>query len=75
MYKTMFPRVVLPGCKPWSLTPRDYRLREFENKTFREIFGPKRREVRKWRTLYNKQLHDFYSSPDIIKPMVRETKA
>jgi hypothetical protein len=42
---TMFP-VVLNGCETWSLTLReDRRLRVFENRVLRRIFGPKRDEV------------------------------
>jgi hypothetical protein len=40
----------------------------FENRVLRRIFGPKRDEVTgEWRKLYNEELHNFYSSPDIIK--------
>jgi hypothetical protein len=39
--------VVLYGCKTWSLTLREeHRLRVFENRVLRRIFGPKRDEVR-----------------------------
>jgi hypothetical protein len=38
--------VVLYGCKTWSLTFREeLRLRVFENRVLRRIFGPKRDEV------------------------------
>jgi hypothetical protein len=40
----------------------------FENKVLRRIFGPKRDEVTgEWRKLPEKELHDLYSSPSIIK--------
>jgi hypothetical protein len=40
----------------------------FENRVLRRIFGPKRDEVTsEWRKLYNKELHDLYSSPSIIR--------
>jgi hypothetical protein len=40
----------------------------FENRVLRRIFGPKRDEVtREWRKFYNKELHDLYSSPSIVK--------
>jgi hypothetical protein len=40
----------------------------FENRVLRRIFGPKRDEVTdEWRKLHNKELHDLYSSPRIIR--------
>jgi hypothetical protein len=41
----------LYGCETWSLTLRDeHRLRVFENKVLRRLFGPKRDEVTgEWR--------------------------
>jgi hypothetical protein len=40
----------------------------FENRVMRRIFGPKREEVTgEWRKLHNEELHNLYSSPDIIK--------
>jgi hypothetical protein len=40
----------------------------FENRVLRRIFGPKRDEVTgEWRKLHNENLHNLYSSPDIIK--------
>jgi hypothetical protein len=61
--------VVLYGCETWSLTLREeHRLRVFENKVLRRIFGLKRDEVMgEWRKLHNKELHDLYSSPSIIR--------
>jgi hypothetical protein len=60
--------VVLYGCETWSLTLSDeHRLRVFENRVLRRIFGPKRDEVmRGWRKLHN-ELRDLYSSPSIIR--------
>jgi hypothetical protein len=60
--------VVLYGCETWSLTLREeLRLRVFENKVRRRIFGPKRDEVTGgWRELHNEDLHGLYSSPSII---------
>jgi hypothetical protein len=44
------------------------RLRVFENKVLRRIFGPKRDEVTgEWRRLHNEELYALYSSPDIIR--------
>jgi hypothetical protein len=61
--------VVLYGCETWSLTLREeHRLRVLENRVLRRIFGPKRDEVTgEWRQLHNKELHDLYSSPSIIR--------
>jgi hypothetical protein len=54
--------VVLYGCETWSLTLREERrLRVFENRVLRRIFGPKRDEVTgEWRRLHNEQLYDMY---------------
>jgi hypothetical protein len=46
----------------------EHRLRMFENRVLRKIFGPKRDEVtRKLRRLHNEELNDLYSSPNIIR--------
>jgi hypothetical protein len=59
----------LYGCGAWSLTLREeHRLRVFENKVLRRIFGPKRDEVTGgWRKLHKEELRDLYSSPSIIR--------
>jgi hypothetical protein len=47
---------------------KECRLRVFENKVLRRIFGPKRDEVTgEWRRLHNKKLYALYSSPNIIR--------
>jgi hypothetical protein len=53
--------VVLCGCETWSLTFREEcRLRVFENKVLRRIFGPERDEVTwEWRRLHDKELYAF----------------
>jgi hypothetical protein len=46
----------------------EHRLRVFENRVLRRIFGPKRDEVKgEWRKLHNEELYNLYSSPDIIR--------
>jgi hypothetical protein len=47
---------------------KKHRLRVFENRVLRKIFGPKRDEVTKdWRRQHNKKLYDLYSTPNIIQ--------
>jgi hypothetical protein len=61
----------LYGCETWSLTLREeHRLKVFENRVLRRIFGPKRDEVTgEWRKFHNEELRDLYSSPTIIGMM------
>jgi hypothetical protein len=62
IYKTIILPAVLHGCETWSLALREEpRLRVFENRVLRKIFGPKR-----WK-LHNEELHDLYSSSSIIR--------
>jgi hypothetical protein len=69
IYKTILLPVVLYGCETWSLISREqYRLRVFENRVLRRIFGLKWDEViGDWRKLYNEELHNLYSLPSIIR--------
>jgi hypothetical protein len=69
IYKTIILPVVLYGCETWSLTLREeHRLRVFENRVLRRIFGSKRDEITgEWRKLHSEELHILYSSPNIIR--------
>jgi hypothetical protein len=69
VYRTIILPVVLYGCETWSLTLREeQRLRVFENRVLRRIFGPNRDEATgDWIRLYNQELNDLYSSPNIIR--------
>ena len=69
IYRNIILPVVLYGCETWSLTKREeHRLRLFENRVLRRVFGSKRAEVTwEWRKLHNKELNDLYSSPNIVR--------
>jgi hypothetical protein len=66
--KTVLP-VVLYEHGTWSLALREeHRLRVFENRVLRRIFGPKRDEIMgEWRKLHSGDHHNLYLSPDIIR--------
>jgi hypothetical protein len=53
----------------WSLTLREeHGLRVLENRVLKRIFGPKRDNVTgEWRKLHDGELHDLYSSPNIVR--------
>jgi hypothetical protein len=57
------------GVKHGLLTLREeHRLREFENRVLRRVFGRKRDQVMgEWRKLHDKELHDLYPSLSIIR--------
>ena len=66
---TIILPVILHGCETWSLTLREERrLRVFENRVLRRVFGPKKDEVtREWRKLRNEELKDLFSSSNIFR--------
>jgi hypothetical protein len=63
---------VLYGCETWSLRLREERrLRVFEKRMLRKIFGSKRDEVTdKWRKLHIEELSDLYSTPNIVRVII-----
>jgi hypothetical protein len=71
IYRTAILPFVLYDCKTLSLRLREEcRLRIFENRVLRRLFGPKRDEVTgEWRRLHNKELYALYSSTNIIRVM------
>jgi hypothetical protein len=69
IYRNIILPFVLYGCEAWSLTLRkERRLKVFENRVLRRVFGPKRDEVTgEWRKLYNEELNDLYTLPNIVR--------
>jgi hypothetical protein len=59
--------MLLYGCETWCLTLREeHRLRVFENRVLRRIFGPKRDEMTGgWRKLHNEELHSLYKTNSV----------
>ena len=68
-YRIIILPVVLNGCETSSLKMwEERRLKVFENRVLRRIFGPKRDVVkREWRKLHNEKLNDLYCSPNIVR--------
>jgi hypothetical protein len=59
---------VLYRYEAWSLTLREeHKLRVFENRILRRIFGPKRDANAEWRRLHNEKLHTLYRPPYIVR--------
>ena len=77
VYASVILDIVVCGCEPWSGPLREeQRLRVFENRVLREIFGPNSEEVTgDWRKLHNEERHGLdlgrYLSADQIKENVR----
>jgi len=69
IYGTIILPVVLYGCETWSLILREERrLRVFENRVLRRVFGPRRDEVtEEGRKLHKEELGDLYSLPNIVR--------
>jgi hypothetical protein len=71
IYRTIILSVIVYGRETWSLTLRgkgERRLRVFENRVLRRIFGHKKDKViREWRKLHNVEFNYLYSSPNIVR--------
>jgi hypothetical protein len=68
IYKTVILPVVLYGCETCSLTlGEEHRLRVSENRVLRRTFGPKREKDGSWKKLHIYELHNVYSSPNIVR--------
>ena len=69
IYRPIILSVVLCGCETWSLTLREeHRLRVFENRMLRRIFGPNRDEITgEWRKLHSEEFNVLYSSSNIFR--------
>ena len=69
IYRTIILPVVLYGCETWSLTLREERkLRVFENRVLKRIFGSRRDEATvEWRKLHNEELNYLYPSHNIFR--------
>jgi hypothetical protein len=68
-YKTIILPVVLYGRENWSLTiNEEHKLRLFENRVLRRIYGPKRDElIGGWRKLHDEELHNLHFSPNMVR--------
>jgi hypothetical protein len=65
--------VVLYGCETWSLALKERKLRVFESRVLRRIFGRRRDEVTgEWRRLHNEELYAVFSSPNI--PLIKSKR-
>jgi hypothetical protein len=68
LFKIITLPVVLYGCEAWSLTLREEcRLRVYEIRILRRIFGYKRDENGEWRGLQNEELHSLYHSTNTFR--------
>ena len=72
IHRTIILSVVLYRCETWSLILREERrLKVFENRVLRRIFGPKTDEVTgECRKPHNEELNDLYCSPTIVRVII-----
>jgi hypothetical protein len=68
IYKTIIRPVVTYGCETWTLTHQnEQRLRIFERKILRKIFGPVINDDGTWRIRRNDELNELIRSADIVR--------
>jgi hypothetical protein len=46
---------------------QEHKLKVFENRVLRKLFGPKREEDGSWTKLHNDELHNQYFSPNVVR--------
>ena len=64
----IYKKNAIASCEIWPLTLKEkWRLRVFESRILKRIFGTKRCENGEWRKLHNKELHTLYRSPNIVR--------
>jgi len=67
-YKSLIRPVVTYGCEAWTLTTRDeQRLRIFERKILRKIYGPVQDKAGSWRIRMNHELNELIGNADIVR--------
>ena len=68
-YRNIILHVVFYGCEIWSFTlKKERRVKVFENRVLRRIFGPKRDEITgERRKLHNEELYDLYCLQNIVR--------
>jgi hypothetical protein len=69
IYKNVILPFVLYDCESWSVTQKEeHRLRMFENRVLRRVFGLKREDmVVGWRRLHNEEFHNLSTLPSIFR--------
>jgi uncharacterized membrane protein len=68
IYKSLIRPVVTYGCEAWTLTTRDEkRLRIFERKVLRKIFGPIQDKDESWRFRVNHELNELIGNAEIVR--------
>ena len=68
IYRIIILPLVLNWCETWSLTMKEERrVRLFENRVLRRVFGPKTEDVTgEWRTLHKEEINNPYFSPNTM---------